>query len=546
MSDRAHRLLAVVQGVPYVRASQQAVYPVRKGGNMVKGIVAAGHPVTAEAAAEILSDGGNAFDAVIAGLLACLTPETVLASLGGGGYLMAHESAAERTTLYDFFVDTPRRKRPVEEIDFKAVHVDFGPATQEFHVGAGATANPGFVPGIFAVHVDLCSLPMTRIVEPAVRAARDGVMVTAFQAYLFSIIAPILTREVASTALHAPEGHVLTTGECFRNPALADTLEQLAHDGADLFIHGDIGQAILQQSAESGGHLLLEDLEGYRVEKRRPLRWSHQDHDVFLNPAPAAGGPLIAFGLGLLERLDATHQRGIAASGGPSLVDLARVMTETNEARRLKGEGLTNLADRDVIAAHFEELAGRANANRGTTHVSVIDTHGNAAAATVSNGEGNGHMVGSHGFMLNNMLGEEDLNPDGFGAWLPGQRLSSMMSPTLIQAPDRTLTALGSGGSNRIRTAVLQVVCNLIDRGMTLEEAVNAPRIHVEKCGTVSYEDQIGSDARAELRAAFPDAHGWPERNMFFGGVHAVRRQPDGRWEGTGDTRRGGVSVIVE
>jgi gamma-glutamyltranspeptidase/glutathione hydrolase len=144
------------------------------------------------------------------------------------------------------------------------------------------------------------------------------------------------------------------------------------------------------------------------------------------------------------------------------------------------------------------------------------------------------------------MLGEEDLNPDGFGAWGPGQRLSSMMSPTIIQGPDRTLTALGSGGSNRIRTAILQVVGNLIDRGMTLDDAVTAPRIHVEKCGTVSYEDQIGLDAKAELQAAFPDAHGWPERNMFFGGVHAVRRHPDGRWEGTGDSRRGGVSVIVE
>ena len=303
---------------------------------------------------------------------------------------------------------------------------------------------------------------------------------------------------------------------------------------------------MLHQSAEGGGHLSLEDLEGYRVEKRLPLNWMHHGHDVFLNPAPAAGGPLIAFGLGLLELLAETHRPGAATARAPSVVDLARVMAATNEARRLEGARLANLADRDVIAAHFGELDGRAEANRGTTHLSVIDSRGNAAAATVSNGEGNGRMVGDHGFMLNNMLGEEDLNPDGFNAWQPGQRMSSMMSPTIIRAPDHTLTALGSGGSNRIRTAILQVVFNLIDRGMPLERAVNAPRIHVEKCGTVSYEDQHGIEAREALLTAFPDAHGWPERNRFFGGVHSVRRHPDGRWEGAGDARRGGVSLIVE
>lgn len=513
---------------------------------MVKGIVAAGHPVTADAAAEILRDGGNAFDAVLAGLLACLTPETVLASLGGGGFLMAYDASTARTVLYDFFVDTPVRKRAVEKIDFRSVHLDFGPATQEFHVGAGAAAAPGFVPGLFAVHADLCRLPMTRIVEPAVRVARQGVTITPFQAYLFSIIAPILTLEGASRALYAPEGHVPAAGEWFRNPALADTLERLALEGADLFIHGDVGQAIRQQSAESGGHLTLEDLDGYRVRKRPPLRWMHHGHEVFLNPAPAAGGPLIAFGLGLLERLTSTHPAATTMAGAPSIVDLARVMTEINEARRLKGGRLAGLTDREVIAAHFERLQGRPEANRGTTHVSVIDSVGNAAAASVSNGEGNGQMVGGYGFMLNNMLGEEDLNPDGFHAWPPGRRMSSMMSPTIMLAPDGTLTALGSGGSNRIRTAILQVACNLMDQGMTLDEAVSAPRIHVEKCGTVSYEDQFGPEATAQLLAAFPDAHGWPERSMFFGGVHSVRRHPDGRFEGTGDARRAGVSATVD
>ena len=126
-------------------------------------------------------------------------------------------------------------------------------------------------------------------------------------------------------------------------------------------------------------------------------------------------------------------------------------------------------------------------AYRGTTHISVIDRDGNAAAASLSMGEGNGSIVGNFGFMLNNMLGEEDLTP-GLGAWREGVRLSSMMAPTIVLQPDGTVIALGTGGSNRIRTAILQVAVNLLDHGMSLEDAVTAPRLHLEKCGTLSFE----------------------------------------------------------
>ena len=167
-------------------------------------------------------------------------------------------------------------------------------------------------------------------------------------------------------------------------------------------------------------------------------------------------------------------------------------------------------------------------AYRGTTHISVIDRDGNAAAASLSNGEGNGSIVGNFGFMLNNMLGEEDLAPGGLGAWREGVRLSSMMAPTIILQPDGTVIALGTGGSNRIRTAILQVAVNLLDHGMSLEEAVTAPRLHLEKCGTLSFEPGLPEGAQAIFRALEDKAHAWPEANLFFGGVHAARRFGDG------------------
>jgi len=173
----------------------------------------------------------------------------------------------------------------------------------------------------------------------------------------------------------------------------------------------------------------------------------------------------------------------------------------------------------------------------------VIDADANAASVSISNGEGNGHIVEGCGFMLNNMLGEEDLHPAGFHEWTPDTRLSSMMAPTIITAPDGGLTALGTGGSNRIRSAIFQVALNLIDRDMAIAEAVAAPRLHVEKCGAVSFEDMLAPDERTGLLAAFPQAQPWPERNLFFGGVHAAARGAGGALEGAGDPRRGGVSV---
>lgn len=502
------------------------------------GVVAAGHEITAKAAAEILADGGNAFDAVLAGLFASCIPEIVLASPGGGGHLLAYDARSNTPVLYDFFVETPHQRRPDSKTDFKSVLVDFGPATQEFHVGMGATATPGFIPGLYAVHNDLCHLPMKRLVAPAISAARNGVKMNAFHDYLFSVVDPILTPSAKRTLFSDATGKRLQEGETLYNVNYADTLEALAEEGERLFTEGEVGKAILETSRDLGGHLTQADLETYKVRKRTPLTAKFKGHEIFLNPAPAASGPLIAFGLALLEKL--------SPSAAPGAIDLARVMAATNEVRSTYAADLSRLTDDTVLADQLAKVQNHKPAPNGTTHISVIDKDGNAAAATISNGEGNGIELKNFGFMLNNMLGEEDLNPDGVGNWQPATRMSTMMAPTLIRAPDGTLTALGSGGSNRIRTAVLQVALNLIDRKMPLAEAVCAPRLHFEKCGTLSFEDQFDPETRADLMATFPNTHPWPEPNMFFGGAHTVQRTATGRLLGAGDPRRAGTAIVVQ
>ncbi|MEM8744047.1 MAG: gamma-glutamyltransferase [Pseudomonadota bacterium] len=508
-----------------------------------KGVIAAGHKITAEAASEVLREGGNAFDAVIAAMITATVPEFVFSSIGGGGFLMARPAGSRKAVCYDFFAHTPRTKRPEDELDFYAITADFGPASQEFHIGAGSTATPSFIQGLYAIHDDLGTVPMARLFEPAVLAAREGVTVTELHAYLYSIVAPILIASPSASRYYAPDGKLLGAGSHYRNAELADTLDCIAREGVRLFTEGEVAQAMVAQSQELGGHLTPDDLRRYSVERRAPLHWPYRGHDVLLNPAPAASGALIAFGLGLLERI---LENGTA----PDPVLLARVMEETNTVRAARGAELETIVSEATLSQHLAALARHTPATRGTTHVSIIDGDGNAAAATITNGEGNGYMVSGCGFMLNNMLGEEDLNPGGFHKWTPDTRLSTMMAPTIVTGPDGSLMALGSGGANRIRTAVLQVIVNLIDRGVDLDTAVNAARLHVERDDTVSYEEApwdliFTDDERQALLEAFPEAHGWPTANLFFGGVHTARQDGKGGFQGAGDPRREGVAVLV-
>ena len=515
-----------------------------------RGAIAAGDAETAAAAAEILADGGNAFDAVLAAL--CVTPvsEPVLASLMGGGFLLACPADGE-PVLYDFFCQTPRAKRLAGDLEFYPVDVDFGTTTQEFHIGLGAMATPGVVAGLFAVHGDLGRLPMARVVEPAVRLARRGVPVSPLQAHILDIVEPIYVATDTALALFESgrePGRVLREGETYRPAAMGDALEAMAREGRDLFYRGEIAAEIAEACGVAGA-LTMADLENYEAIRRQPLARNWRGARIFTNPPPSSGGPLIAFALAMLENAPCPPQ-------GPQdpgwLMSLADAMAATNVARTDCGldedcdeAKVAKLLSDPLVAEYRAAMAGRALKQGGTTHVSVIDADGNAAAVSLSNGEGCGHVLPC-GIMPNNMLGEEDINPRGFHEWTPDTRISSMMAPTVVERGDGRLIALGSGGSNRIRTAILQVLLNVLGFDMGLRAAVEAPRIHfergllnVEALGSPGGFDSAGTASFAGL---FPNKELWDHFSMFYGGVHAVSLDcGTGALEGVGDPRRGGV-----
>ncbi len=473
-------------------------------------MVAAGHRVTAEAGAEVLRAGGSAVDAAVAALAAACVAEPVLCSPGGGGFALLRDGATGEVRVVDFFPQTPRARRQEAGAGEREIVADFGTATQAFHIGPATAAMPGFFAGIEAMRGLAGRLPLGALFAPAIRAARDGVIVTPFQHYLATVVLPILTATQGAAALYAPGGRPHAAGSRFRNPGLAAAFAAVAAEG---FVGGGVEAAMIAAQAE-GGHLTAADAAAYRAELREPLEVTRDGARVWLNPAPAAGGVLVADSL---ERC-----------AGPEPLAMARALAASDAARRDPGSALAG------------RLAAPLRA-RGTTHVSVIDGDGNACAVTVSNGEGNGTLVGGFGFMLNNMLGEEDVNPAGRD-WPLDARLASMMCPALVETADGALTVLGSGGSNRIRSAILQAVLRLCRPGVALGEAIAAPRLHPEG-GHLDFEEGFAAEARAALVAAFPDHRGWAEPNMFFGGVHAVRRAADGTLSGAGDARRDGVVV---
>jgi gamma-glutamyltranspeptidase/glutathione hydrolase len=514
------------------------------------GIAAAGHPETSRAAARILTEGGNAFDAALAGLAAACVAEPMLASLGGGGFLMAKPAVGD-ARVYDFFVQTPRHRESAGALDFYPILADFGTATQEFHIGMGSIAVPGVVAGMFEVHRQQCRLPLSEILSPAIEMARQGVTMNAFQSSISHILSPILQaapEAMQLVATHERPDRIAAPGEVVVQTEQAAALEALVDGGPDLFYRGEMATRLVRDCQENGGLLCRKDLADYRVKLRKPVRFSSHGADFFFNSLPSPSGCLIAFALGLLEEEDLAHQPWGHARHCRSL---ARAMQAAGRLRRetRADTELDEEAVRAILAPqHIDQwrsmMRSHPLASRGTTHISVADAEGNLASLTVSNGEGCAYVLPGTGIMLNNMLGEEDLSPNGFHQWRPNHRMASMMCPAVASLPDGTWVALGSGGSNRIRSAVLQVLINLFEFQMPLAEAVAAPRLHLEG-KHLSVEKGFHESAIDALVEEWPDYRVWPDYNLFFGGVHAVERLPDGSFQGAGDPRRGGAVAVA-
>lgn len=510
-----------------------------------KGVIAAGHELTAAAGANVLREGGNAVDAAVAAMLTSFIAESPLTGIGAGGFMLIHTPSGE-SHLLDFFVASPRQVAPeASHVEFM---VDFEGAVQQFNGGPATCGVYGTAAGVWEALNRFGTVSMRDLAAPAVKLSKEGVVTSELHAFLYRILTPILTNWPEGRAVYAPDGNMPQIGERLFLPEFGEAIERLAQDGPDPFYTGEVAATISDYICEHGGTITREDFAAYSVEDRVPGETEYRGRRIITNPPPSSGGLLIADSF--------VHLGASEAVGVPELV---RAMDFANRGRdREFVEGLQRPGFWDEFIAsgerwltgEFEAVdddgpADGADAVGSTTHISVLDAEGLAVSCTCSNGSCSGVIVPGTGVSLNNMLGEMDLNPLGAEHNVGGARVTSMMSPTIVLEGGEPAIVVGSAGSNRIRSAVLQTIVNVVDRGMSIEEAVNAPRVHFED-GMVQAEPGIDELALEALQKAGTPVAQWDRRNLFFGGCQAVARdRASGELSGAGDPRRGGAVVVV-
>jgi len=511
----------------------------------------------------MLRQGGNAVDAAVAAAFTSFIAESALVNIGAGGIAQVIDPSRGQAVVYDFFSTMPglgaNGSGPATTLDFREKLVDFGPAQQAFYIGRGSAAVPGAVAGLCQMVAERGRLPLPTILAPAIRHAREGLIVSPEQAFIASIVRPILIDTPEIAAIYAPQGQFAQAGQRLYFTALADTLTRLAEEGSDLFYRGEIAQQIVQDQRKNGGLLTHTDLAHYQVLRCAPIQIAYRDYTILLPPYASDGGPLLAFTLELLSQ----HALGSQPHNSPEhlkllseamrLTNVARAEWETYKMEAPSSNWLLQKATVQKYQTLLREILRRGQpltepplpkGPANTTHLSVADDQGMVVSLTTSAGENAGFVVGDSGVMLNNMLGEMDLHPNGFHQLPAGQRLATMMSPTLVLHQGQPLLAVGSGGSNRLRSAILQTISNLIDFDLPFEAAVNGPRIHFEE-NVIQLEGGIEAEVADQLEDEGYALKRWPERNMFFGGAHAVLYlEKEKRWSAMGDARRGGSVVL--
>lgn len=501
----------------------------------MKGIVSAGDKRTAQAGCRILKAGGNAYDAAAACLFTAHVSEPALTSPAGGGFLLSY-SHDKKASFQDFFVDVPP-ERIGKEKDFYPIDVDFGSTIQVFHIGHASMAVPGVMKGILKLQSEQGVLPLNEILKPAIELAESGLFLTEFQTYVLKILAPIFMKYEAARNIYARGGEIITHTSKLFNHDYANFLRVLSVTGEKIFYNGEIADRIDQVSQKNNGLIRKADLMNYNVNTLEPIRFQFGEYTVITSPPPSMGGLLLKFTLNLLNG----HIQHTEWGTKQHLFQLIEAMRTTQEFRNNSFKEYiqkSNLAyadfDPHIIEKYTSSYRSQINPFGNTTHLSIIDADHNVVTCTTSNGEGAGVIIPDTGIMMNNMLGEEDLNPDGFFKWPQYVRLPSMMTPTIILKNGEPHMILGSSGSNRIRSAIIQTFLNHLVFGKDIESAVSAPRLHMEN--NVVYIEPGFDQSLIELIENHYSVVDFETKNLFFGGVQTVT----GEMTGSADIRREG------
>ena len=549
-----------------------------------RGMIVTQQALATEAGVEVLRAGGNAVDAAVAAAFALAVVHPQAGNLGGGGFLMFVRARDSLATCIDFRETAPARAHRDVYLDARG-EVD----TTLVRIGHASAGVPGTPAGLYLAWSKYGSRPWRSLIAPALKLAQDGFAVNEELARILTSEYKIYGRFPASRDLFAPNGRPLRAGDKLVQKDLARTLRLLATSGPLTFYEGAVADLLVKEVQRAHGLLSAADLAAYRAVERVPLRGRYRDLDLFVPPPPSSGGVTLLQMLAMLEPNDLAAMRPLGAPrvhlsvevmtrafadratylGDPDFVrvPIAGLLASAYIASRREGLGLERatpgVGPGDAwrftpngiapVGSRRDSAAAMSGAGGNTTHLSVVDVHGNCVALTTTlNAEmGSGVLVPGAGFLLNNEMDDFSSKagaPNQYGlvgtdanAIAPGKRMLSSMTPTIVRRAGKPWLVLGSRGGPRIITAVMNVLLDVRDGSVPLRDAIAAPRFHHQwQPNLLWHEPNAFNDAtRSDLQRL---GHVLQERSRY-GGINAIEITPDGTRRGVADPRSPGSAA---
>ena len=507
---------------------------------------------------EVLKNGGNAFDAMLATEMALAVSFPFAGNLGGGGFMVYRKANGETGSL-DF-----REKAPLAASKTMYLDKDGNVLSEKSMYGPLAVGVPGTIAGIFAAHEKFGTLPINEILEPVVALAKNGFVVTEKQSKTLAHYRELFLRENKDTILFA---RTYRPGDTIKNPQLAKTLERIITNGREEFYTGETGRKMIAYLRERGGVMSMEDLQKYQAHWREPVTVDYKDLKIISMPPPSSGGIVLGQILKMLETFP------LAEYGHNSLKTI-QVVTEAE--RRAYADRSFYLGDPDFVDIpvdtllsdaylsgrmqnfSFDQATPSSNISYGeipgyeseeTTHYSIVDKYGNAVAVTTTlNGAyGSKMYIEELGFFLNNEMNDFSAKPgvpDMFGlvgaeanAIAPQKRMLSSMTPSIVEKNGELFMVLGSPGGSTIITSVLQTILNVKEFKMNMQEAVDAPRFHHQWLPDKVLFEPNAFEASLLDSLRLKAYHIDENESRIIGKVDAIKILPNGRLEAGADRR---------
>ncbi len=522
-----------------------------------RGMVVTNHPLASAAGAEMLAAGGNAIDAAIAAFFTLSVVEPMMVGVLGGG--MAHIRTPDGTHhVIDGQSTAPLATRSTTFTpDPNAAPGSMDTIDRRNAVGPAAVAAPGNLMGWCEAQRRFGTFPLADVMEPAIRHASRGFRVTPYLHECVSDCASDMLRDAEIARLYLPEGSPIKPGTRLVTGDYAETLRSIARDGPDLLYGGTLGQHYAAHMAKSGGYIAMDDLMRYRTIEREALRGTYRGYEI-VGPPPPSSGPLhiiqmlnilegydiSALGFGtantlhlLAEVLKIAFADRAAATADPAFVrvPVAKLLSKEYAAERRARMSMTRTTRWSAGVAPGE--------GAHTTHLTVADNMGNVVASTqtINSLFGARYIVPGTGLIPNNYMFVFDPHPGRASSVEPGKRVTSSMAPVIVLRDGKPRYALGLPGGLRIFPSVMQALSNLIDHGMTVQEAVEAPRIWTQGYG-VEVESSVGADVLAELRDR---GHNIATVGNIAGGMSAIQFDEDATMTGAACWRADGTPIGI-